>query len=204
MAQKAGQDAPDESVITPRPELALGDVRLRPPQPGDRAARLASGRDPELVRLYGGDWKQDQPLTEAGVEQWYAKVARDPLLWIIEYQGQCVGHLGFHSLDLANRRARYVIGIFDRAFWGRGIGTQATRLALRYAFEVLQLHRVDLRVLSYNTRAIAAYEKCGFMREGVEREGALVEGEWHSDVMMSILEQEWEAHGGRLIRKAKA
>lgn len=59
--------------------------------------------------------------------------------------------------------------------------------------EQLGLHRVDLRVLAYNHRAIACYEKCGFVREGVEREGALVAGEWHGDVMMSILEAEYRA-----------
>ena len=55
----------------------------------------------------------------------------------------------------------------------------------------LGLHRVDLRVLEFNRRAITAYEKCGFIQEGVEREGALIADEWRTDVMMSILEQEY-------------
>lgn len=68
-----------------------------------------------------------------------------------------------------------------------------TRLVLRYAFEDLGLHRVDLRVLEYNDRAIAVYEKCGFVREGVERESANVAGKWHSDLIMGILEHEYRA-----------
>jgi RimJ/RimL family protein N-acetyltransferase len=50
---------------------------------------------------------------------------------------------------------------------------------------------VDLKVLEYNQRAIACYEKCGFVKEGIEREGALIEGKYESDVMMSILEREY-------------
>lgn len=46
-------------------------------------------------------------------------------------------------------------------------------------------------MLEYNGWAIACYEKCGFVREGIERESALVAGEWHSDVIMGILEHEY-------------
>jgi RimJ/RimL family protein N-acetyltransferase len=48
-------------------------------------------------------------------------------------------------------------------------------------------------VLEYNTRAIRAYEKCGFVREGIERETALVDGAWHGDVIMSLLEDGYRA-----------
>lgn len=58
---------------------------------------------------------------------------------------------------------------------------------------MLHLHRTDLRVLAFNTAAIRSYEKCGFLREGMEREGAFIGGKWESDVMMSVLEHEWRA-----------
>jgi len=49
-----------------------------------------------------------------------------------------------------------------------------------------------LRVLEYNQRAISCYQKCGFVIEGREREGALVEDKYETDVMMSILEHEYK------------
>jgi [ribosomal protein S5]-alanine N-acetyltransferase len=64
-------------------------------------------------------------------------------------------------------------------------------LALSHAFRPGGLHRVDLRVLEENGRAIRCYEKCGFVIEGREREGARIAGEWKTDVLMSVLEQEW-------------
>jgi [ribosomal protein S5]-alanine N-acetyltransferase len=45
--------------------------------------------------------------------------------------------------------------------------------------------------LEFNRRAIACYEKCGFVREGIEREGAWIGDQWHSEATMSILEQEY-------------
>jgi len=43
----------------------------------------------------------------------------------------------------------------------------------------------------YNTRAIACFKKCGFVIEGNEREGALIENRWETDVIMSILDYEY-------------
>ena len=63
----------------------------------------------------------------------------------------------------------------------------ATRLVLQYGFEVVGLHRIDLRVLAYNERAIACYRRCGFVEEGRERDAALIDGEWHDDVIMAVL-----------------
>ena len=50
-------------------------------------------------------------------------------------------------------------------------------------------------MLTYNLRAIACYEKCGFRQEGIDREDALIEGQWASDMRMGILEGEWRARG---------
>ena len=46
-------------------------------------------------------------------------------------------------------------------------------------------------MLEYNARGIACYEKCGFVREGIEHESAFVAGAWQSDVIMGILEHDY-------------
>lgn len=107
--------------------------------------------------------------------------------------GRCIGTIRLHHIESGDRRARLAIGICDRRFRSQGFGIEAIQLLLAYAFDTVKLHRVDLRVLAYNTRAIRAYEKCGFVREGVERESALVNGAWHDVVMMSILDHEFAA-----------
>jgi len=175
--------------------LRGGRVTLRPARPRDKADRLACGRDPESVRMFGGAAATPVAMTEAEVDLWYRRFARDPLAWVIEAQGRCVGNTFLHSLDEHDRNARFAIGIFDPALWSQGLGTEATRLVLGHAFEALQLHRIDLRVLEYNARAIACYRKCGFVEEGFERETVLIDGHWYSDLRMSVLEHEYHALG---------
>ena len=177
--------------MTKVPVLKGKWVTLRPLQPSDKRDRLKYSRNAEFVRMCGGNARQVRPLTEKEVDEWYDRLVAALLTWAIEVGGRFVGMSRLSSPDEHNRRARYAIGIYAPSCWGQGFGTEATRLVLRYAFDTLKLHRVDLRVLSYNHRAIACYENCGFVREGAEREEALLAGEYHTDVMMSILEHEY-------------
>lgn len=64
-------------------------------------------------------------------------------------------------------------------------------MILNYAFEVLKYHKIYLRVLDYNTRAIKSYEKCGFVKEGIDRDGALINGIYCSDIYMGIIKYEY-------------
>src|SRR5262245_60608992 len=173
------------------PTLNGARVKLRPPVERDKQDRLAAGRDPEFRRMVGGDPTDCPPLTMPEVEQWYQRLCQAPLQWVIEAEGCCIGVARLLALDRANRCARYAIGIFSPKFRGRGYGVEATRLVLRCAFEEIGFHRIRRRVLAFNHRAIACYRKCGFVQEGLERDSSLIGGEWHSDVMMSILEQEY-------------
>ncbi|MFO7698404.1 MAG: GNAT family protein [Anaerolineae bacterium] len=173
------------------PVLRSGPVTLRPPVPEDIADRLRIGAVPEFVTMCGGVPDTRTPYTEAQAQTWYEQAAAELYGWCIQVEGRCIGAARLHTLDAENRRARYAIGIFDPSAWGHGYGTRATRLVIRFAFEDLALHRVDLRVLAYNARAIACYTRCGLRQEGVERDGAWVGDAWHDDVMMSILEHEY-------------
>ncbi len=65
------------------------------------------------------------------------------------------------------------------------------RLVLAHAFGEMGLHRVDLRVLEFNTRAIRCYQSCGFIEEGRERQSAFIGGEYYDDVMMGVLAHEF-------------
>ena len=181
------------------PTLDGARVKLRPPVERDKQDRLAAGRDPEFRRMVGGEPTDCPPLTMPEVEQWYQQLCHLPLNWVIEAEGCCIGVARLLALNRANRRARYAIGIFSPKYRDRGYGAEATRLVLRYAFEELGFHRIELRVLAFNHRAIACYKKCGFIEEGLERDTALIGGEWHSDVLMSVLEQEYRKRHTDLI-----
>lgn len=92
-----------------------------------------------------------------------------------------------------DRRASLAVGLFNAADLGKGIGTEAAYAVLRFAFEELNLHRVSVRVLEFNVRAIRLYEKLGFRLEGKERETAFVDGKWCDDLIMGVLAHEFAA-----------
>jgi RimJ/RimL family protein N-acetyltransferase len=102
--------------------------------------------------------------------------------------------IGFTTLwvvNWASAEGRVGIGIGERADWGRGYGTDAMQVLLRYAFAELNLARVSLEAFAENTRAVRSYQKAGFTLEGVQREWLRRDGRRGDVVVMSILPEEY-------------
>jgi ribosomal-protein-alanine N-acetyltransferase len=178
--------------------LADPPIVLRPPRPDDVADRLALGRDPEIVRMFGGDTNRPMPpLATDEVARWLESIEAHPHAWIVEHEGRLLGEARLDNLNEHDGRARLATGLLDAARLGQGLGRRVVHLVLRHAFDQLKLHRVDLRVLDYNARAIRCYRSCGFVEEGRERESALVDGERHDDLIMSVLKHEYLVLVGR-------
>ncbi len=135
------------------------------------------------------------PLNLEEETAWFENLAKSKdnvvfaILTLAEHK--LIGNCGLHRIDLKNRSA--VLGIFigDKDYWGKGYGTDATRTLLRFAFEELALNRVELEVYDYNPRAMRAYEKAGFRREGTRRQALYREGAFHDIHLLAILREEW-------------
>jgi RimJ/RimL family protein N-acetyltransferase len=102
-----------------------------------------------------------------------------------------IGNTGLHQIDWKNRMAVFGIVLGEKAYWGQGFGTEAARTILRFAFEELNLHRVELEVFDFNPRAIRSYEKVGFRHEGTRREALFRNGRYQDVHLMSILQEEF-------------
>ncbi len=171
-------------------------VLLRPLRESDleESARVWT---PELRHMYGGSLTAPAASLEArrsGKRRWFERVQRgeEGHCFAIEVGGRYIGFAALYSFDEISRSAHWRGGIENSECWGRGYGTEVVQLMLRYGFDTLGLHRISLRVASYNTRAIRCYEKCGFRLEGIERYSFLVDGEWHDDWLMAVLRDEWD------------
>ena len=187
-AKLAGVDIDDA------PELVGNGVRLRGLGDGDIARRASLGRSREIVRGFGGDLDADESMTESdAAAELGQRVGPGPHWVIADRDDVLIGVLRLAPIDVANRSARLGIGILDPARLGQGHGTGAILLALGYGFDYLGLHRVSLTVLANNSRAIAAYTRCGLVVEGRFRDSLWRDGTWHDDLSMAILRPQWEA-----------
>jgi len=144
-------------------------------------------------------------LTLESEREWFDEMRADPatVAWCIETEdGLPIGNLGLHAIDEAHGRATLGIFIGEKAYWGRGYGTEAIRQVLSYGFREMDLRRIALGTDEDNARGIRCYEKCGFVREGLLRAHRLRGGEPVNAVAMAVLREEWERgalgdHDGR-------
>ena len=106
--------------------------------------------------------------------------------------GEPAGLIELVEINHLHRRCEFQIAIHP-SFQGRGYAWQATRIAMDYAFSVLNIHKLYLHVDKDNARAVRIYERCGFLREGCFRQHVLKGGERQDVYAMGILSSEWAA-----------
>jgi RimJ/RimL family protein N-acetyltransferase len=174
-----------------KPTLTGELVRLRPVETADAAGIFAA--DPETVRLTGTHHFGE--FTFERWENWYATRAEHddrPDLSIIERAtGEWAGDVALTELDVPNESCAFRIALQGPRFYGRGLGSEATRLVVGYAFNVVGVHRVELEVFDFNPRARHVYEKIGFVHEGTKRDALRWDGKWTDCHCMALLNRDW-------------
>ena len=104
-----------------------------------------------------------------------------------------IGIVALDSIDQRNQTSEISVIIGDAADRNQGHGTEATRLALDYAFTALGLHSVMLRVFAYNPAAQRAYAKAGFREFARRTEAQLMGGRFWDVIYMECLAREFES-----------
>jgi RimJ/RimL family protein N-acetyltransferase len=136
-------------------------------------------------------------LSIEGADQWFeeiqAKQGKEQVyLGVFAPEGRLVGDIQLAHIDWRHRTASIGLGIARQADRGRGLGTDATRTLLRYAFHHLDLYRVYAATAAYNAGAQRMLEKCGFVQEGREREAVYVGGSRWDRLCYGLLRPEFE------------
>jgi len=154
-------------------------------------------KDSEYMRLL--DSNVSAPISVKKITEWnekdLEKVAPIEYYFLIRTleDERLVGVIGLDGNMIAHAEAFVGIGIGERELWGKGYGTDAMRIILRYAFTELNLRRVSLNTFEYNPRAIRSYEKVGFVHEGRVRGEVHRSGKRWDVIFMGILREEWLA-----------
>lgn len=165
--------------------------------------RPVEREDAVLMAKWFNSWEvrrsvlSHRPVSLAQQEEKIASIGKDEhdvVLAIARREPDgLLGATGLHRIDFKNRRAEFGIAVGDPAEWGKGYGTEATRLIVGYGFDTLNLNRIQLLVYEDNVRGIRAYERAGFRREGVLRQYLYREGRYQDAFLMSVLKSDWDA-----------
>lgn len=104
-----------------------------------------------------------------------------------------LGTTSLRQFDWVNRTAETGSALFYAEDRGHGLGTEAKRLLLDYAFDVLHLHALRSHVAGWNARSAAALRKQGYQLAGRELCDELHDGVWHDGTVWTILAAGWRA-----------
>jgi RimJ/RimL family protein N-acetyltransferase len=173
-------------------------VRLRPLERADLPRYQELFSDPEINLFYGG---LGVPENLAKLQRRYEAGEYDAtdrfVLLVIEAEGTIIGAMQLSNTEnLPSRAATFGIIIGDPRYLDRGYGTEASTLLLDYAFGVLGYHKINLDLFEYSARALAMYEKLGFIVEGRRRENHWSRGRFWDDILMGVAADEWWAKHG--------
>lgn len=182
-----------------KPTLVGKRVLLRPVTAADAPGLVELLNEPEVRRLTGTHG-QVRPGALERAEQWYssrgAKDDRLDLAVVEQATGEYVGEVVLNELHADNRSCSFRIALVGPRAFGRGYGTEATRLILAHAFETVGVHRVELEVFAFNPRARHVYEKVGFVHEGTKRQSLHWQGAWVDTQILAVLADDWARHRG--------
>ncbi len=103
---------------------------------------------------------------------------------------ELIGTLGYYNWSKKDCRAEIGCDL-AKPYWGQGIMTEALRALIRFGFEGMRLNRIEATTNSRNKRAIGLIERIGFQKEGVLRRKHYYKGQFHDDVVYSLLREEW-------------
>ena len=148
-------------------------------------------RNVELVLHAAASW---EPLSLASLEKQFERWLEKGNGWmVIEADGVVIGSIGLLNPNRHHQSSEFGVFIYDPDYVGKGYGSDAIQVLLRWAFRIQNYRRIWLMTDSNNPRAIAAYEKCGFVHEGRLREHVFNNGKYVDVLQMGMLRTEWES-----------
>jgi RimJ/RimL family protein N-acetyltransferase len=141
------------------------NVKLRAPRDGDAEARFKLGNDWRFSKYSASATVTSPTSPETQLRNGCRELRSILMPGSLRRGARSSVKFGLTGWTYGIAEQSMAIAIFDRNSVGRVLGSEAISLVLGHAFDTLRLHRIGIRVLSYNHRAIRAYEKCGFVLE---------------------------------------
>jgi len=165
-------------------------VILRPPdKEKDLEKFLKWVNDPEVRQFV----TVFMPYTKKQEEEWFDKKRENEVVLTVETKdGQVIGVIGLHDIKYHHRTATTGTLIGDKESQGKGFGTDAKMVLLNYAFNTLNLRKINSRAFATNQRSINYSKKCGYEVEGILKDEVFVDGKYISVVCLAVFRKNFK------------
>ena len=101
----------------------------------------------------------------------------------IKETGMHIGNIKIGNINTYHRFAEIGFLIGEKDFWGKGIASEAIGLVTEFAFRVLQLHKLWGGLYSPNIGSLKAFQKNGYLQEGIKKSQYLLNGVYYDDIL---------------------
>ena len=101
-----------------------------------------------------------------------------------------IGNVALSEILRGSLQSCYIGYYLDQQQNGKGYMTEAVKLAVDFAFKVLELHRIEAGVMPYNIRSIKVLEKAGFHKEGIAVKNVKINGKWEDHQVLAIIAED--------------
>ncbi|WP_208559312.1 GNAT family N-acetyltransferase [Marinilactibacillus kalidii] len=166
-------------------------IHLRPIAIKDTKIYYESTQSEEIMYMTGTQQTFTFEQIEEHIKTIIVDDSREDYAICFNKTNEMVGELSIMDIDKRNSAAAFRISMNSTKYTGIGLGSEAIDLIVDYVFNSLNLNRLQLEVYSHNPRGIRAYEKAGFIKEGVLREKLLYNGKYSDEIIMSILKKDY-------------
>ncbi len=177
------------------PTLPAPRLTLRQLTSDDADDIFAVFSDPEVMRFWSHGPMTARSEAAAYIDHIHEGLRRRDLFqWGISPRadGRIVGTCTLLNVHADHERGEIGFAV-ARSQWGRGLASEAVAALIAFAFERIQLHRLEADTEPRNERSLRLLERLGFRREGHLRERYYVDGERQDTVLLGLLRPEWTA-----------
>jgi RimJ/RimL family protein N-acetyltransferase len=134
------------------------------------------------------------PVTEKKEEEWFDRIANNPneiVLGIETLDGKLIGNMALVHINAKDRTASTGALIGEKEYWSKGYGTDAKMTLLNYAFNTLNLRKINSSVYAFNKRSLRYNLKCGYKVEGVRKKQIFRNGKYHDEILIAVFKEDW-------------
>jgi RimJ/RimL family protein N-acetyltransferase len=166
-------------------------IYLRPLEPARDNHLYSTWVNDEEIRRYFSIYPTSDTRGEERLELLYKDGKHIIFGVALNENNRLIGLVGLKDINYINQSAEFYIIIGDRSAWGKGYGTEATKLMIRYGFMELNLNRIQTQSMEDNIGGWRADEKAGFKYEATLREVILRFGKYNNVRVYSQLRSEY-------------